>query len=218
MTFFFRFMRQVIDGGHLYLAKPPLFELVKAGKKENIFIYDEGDLDPMLDAEIEKRKAEGVKIDPNTERYKQAGFTEQKRYKGLGEVYAESPGQPVRKMIDDMLKFSNNYVAEMLTKNLAAERGAKPGTMLKGLEVLKEYARKWNLPKDEYQFTSPSGLSRQNKMSARALTQTLTHLRAGFTTSSEFITNLPITKINNTIKNKIKKDKIVILFELFLDI
>jgi DNA gyrase subunit B len=89
MTFFFRFMRQVVDGGHLYLAKPPLFELVKAGKKENIFIYDEGDLDPMLDAEIEKRKAEGVKIDPNTERYKQAGFTEQKRYKGLGEMDAE---------------------------------------------------------------------------------------------------------------------------------
>lgn len=89
MTFFFRFMRQVVDGGHLYLAKPPLFELVKAGKKENIFIYDEGDLDPMLDAEIEKRKTEGVKIDPNTERYKQAGFTEQKRYKGLGEMDAE---------------------------------------------------------------------------------------------------------------------------------
>jgi DNA gyrase subunit B len=89
MTFFFRFMRPVVDGGHLYLAKPPLFELVKAGKKENIFIYDEGDLDPMLDVEIEKRKAEGVKIDPTTERYKQAGFTEQKRYKGLGEMDAE---------------------------------------------------------------------------------------------------------------------------------
>ena len=89
MTFFFRFMREVVDGGHLYLAKPPLFELVKTGKKNNIFIYDEADLDPMLDAEIEKRKAEGIKIDPTTERYKQAGFSEQKRYKGLGEMDAE---------------------------------------------------------------------------------------------------------------------------------
>jgi DNA gyrase subunit B len=33
LTFFFRFMKPVIDGGHLYLAKPPLFELVKTGRK-----------------------------------------------------------------------------------------------------------------------------------------------------------------------------------------
>jgi DNA gyrase subunit B len=89
MTFFFRFMQPIIDGGHLYLAKPPLFELVTTGKKENIFIYDEPDLDIVIDQEIAKRKAEGAKIDPSQERYKQAGFTEQKRYKGLGEMDAD---------------------------------------------------------------------------------------------------------------------------------
>ena len=29
LTFFFRYMKPIIDGGYLYLAKPPLFELVK---------------------------------------------------------------------------------------------------------------------------------------------------------------------------------------------
>ena len=39
LTFFFRFMRPVIDGGHLYLAKPPLFELVRTGrKKQRLYI------------------------------------------------------------------------------------------------------------------------------------------------------------------------------------
>lgn len=89
MTFFFRFMREIVDGGHIYLAKPPLFELVRTGKKGNVFIYDEADLDQVIDAEIAKRKEEGIKVDSNTERYKQAGFTEQKRYKGLGEMDAE---------------------------------------------------------------------------------------------------------------------------------
>ncbi len=28
MTFFFRHLQPVLDGGHVYLAKPPLFELV----------------------------------------------------------------------------------------------------------------------------------------------------------------------------------------------
>jgi DNA gyrase subunit B len=89
MTFFFRYMKPVIDGGHIYLAKPPLFELIRNGRKSSIFIYDEDQLDIVLDAEIAKRKTEGAKVGADTERYKQAGFVEQKRYKGLGEMDAD---------------------------------------------------------------------------------------------------------------------------------
>jgi DNA gyrase subunit B len=89
MTFFFRYMKEVVDGGHLFLAKPPLFELVKPGRKSSVFIYDEAELDKVLDATIEKRQKEGLKVASNDERFRQAGFIEQKRYKGLGEMDAE---------------------------------------------------------------------------------------------------------------------------------
>jgi DNA gyrase subunit B len=96
LTFFFRYMKPVIDGGHIYLAKPPLFELVRPGRKNSVFIYDEDELETVLDAEIARRKKEGLKIvgddgegESSAERYKQAGFIEQKRYKGLGEMDAE---------------------------------------------------------------------------------------------------------------------------------
>jgi DNA gyrase subunit B len=88
LTFFFRFMRPVIDGGHLFLAKPPLFELVKPGRKSSIFIYDEEALDNTLDEIIKRRKQEGNKVLQEDDRIKQAGFLEQKRYKGLGEMDA----------------------------------------------------------------------------------------------------------------------------------
>jgi DNA gyrase subunit B len=42
-----------------------------------------------LDDEIARRKKEGAKIDADNDRLKQAGFSEQKRYKGLGEMDAE---------------------------------------------------------------------------------------------------------------------------------
>lgn len=86
MTFFFRYMAPIIEGGHLYLAKPPLFELVKPGRKSSIYIYDEADLGKIINEAIEKRKKAGDKILDTDERYKQAGFVEQKRYKGLGEM------------------------------------------------------------------------------------------------------------------------------------
>jgi DNA gyrase subunit B len=89
MTFFFRYMKAVVDGGHLYLAKPPLFELVKAGRKNPVFIYDEDELDKVLDATIARRKKEGSKVNLDDERIKQGGFIELKRYKGLGEMDAD---------------------------------------------------------------------------------------------------------------------------------
>ncbi len=89
LTFFFRFMKPIIDGGYLYLAKPPLFELVKSGRKSSVFIYDEGELEDVLTSTIEARKKEGLKVDKSEDRIKQAGFIEQKRYKGLGEMDAD---------------------------------------------------------------------------------------------------------------------------------
>ncbi len=90
MTFFFRYMKEVVDGGHVYLAKPPLFELVRSSRKNPVFIYDEAELDRVLDEAIAKRKADGVAVINDADaRLKQAGFVEQKRYKGLGEMDAE---------------------------------------------------------------------------------------------------------------------------------
>lgn len=88
LTFFFRYMPKVVEDGHIYLAKPPLFELVRGANKESDFVYDEPDLDPLIEKRIEERRAKGIKIDPTAETFKQAGYTDLKRYKGLGEMDA----------------------------------------------------------------------------------------------------------------------------------
>jgi len=90
MTFFFRYMSEVIEAGHVYLAKPPLFGLSKGtGSNRKIdYVYDEAALEEMLTVKINERKAAGTKIDENAERFKQAGYTAQQRFKGLGEMDA----------------------------------------------------------------------------------------------------------------------------------
>ena len=71
LTFFFRFMRPLIEQGHIYIAQPPLFRITKGtGKKqEHFYAYDDVERDRLL-ASIE-------------------GKTEVQRYKGLGEMDAE---------------------------------------------------------------------------------------------------------------------------------
>ena len=65
LTFFFRYMRPLIEEGHVYIAQPPLYKITK-GKQEHYF-YTEED------------KEEFVK---NNER------CDIQRYKGLGEMDA----------------------------------------------------------------------------------------------------------------------------------
>ena len=91
MTFFFRYMPQVIEAGHVYLAKPPLFGLIKGtGSTRKIdYLYDEVALEKKLTEKIEERRKAGTKIDENQERFKQAGYTAQQRFKGLGEMDAK---------------------------------------------------------------------------------------------------------------------------------
>ncbi len=91
MTFFFRYMPDVIKAGHVYLAKPPLFGLIKGtGSTRKIdYMYDEDALERRLTEKIEERIKNGTKIDPTQERFKQAGYTAQQRFKGLGEMDAK---------------------------------------------------------------------------------------------------------------------------------
>ncbi len=86
LTFFFRYMKEIVEGGYVYLAKPPLFSINKGQKKQ--YVYDEQSLDKALDAIIDDKKARGIATDASEDRIKQAGVTVS-RFKGLGEMDAE---------------------------------------------------------------------------------------------------------------------------------
>ena len=71
MTFFFRYMQDLIKGGHLYIATPPLY-LVKKGKTER-YCWSEEEREAAV-AELGQGKDASVGV---------------QRYKGLGEMNAE---------------------------------------------------------------------------------------------------------------------------------
>ncbi|MEG0304097.1 MAG: DNA topoisomerase (ATP-hydrolyzing) subunit B [Oscillospiraceae bacterium] len=67
LTFFFRFMRPLIDGGHVYIAQPPLYKLARG--KEIRYAYTDVEM-----SKFSQEMGQGVKIN---------------RYKGLGEMNPE---------------------------------------------------------------------------------------------------------------------------------
>ncbi len=72
MTFFFRYMREIIETGKLFLAQPPLF-LVKRGKRE-LYAFNEQQRDEHVNEMKGEGDGRGIMI---------------QRYKGLGEMNPE---------------------------------------------------------------------------------------------------------------------------------
>ena len=69
LTFFYRFMRPLIEEGFVYIAQPPLYKITKKGKNEH-YCYSDAQLEEYLGA----IGRDGVEI---------------QRYKGLGEMNPE---------------------------------------------------------------------------------------------------------------------------------
>ena len=74
LTFFFRYMRPLIENGNVYLAQPPLYKLSKKGMQD-VYCYTDEDLANAFKELAEK----GISRD-------QVGI---QRYKGLGEMNPE---------------------------------------------------------------------------------------------------------------------------------
>jgi len=70
LTFFFRYMRDLLEGGHVYIAQPPLYKINK-GKKE-AYVYSDKELELKLEEYGGKDNSTSIQ-----------------RYKGLGEMNAE---------------------------------------------------------------------------------------------------------------------------------
>lgn len=121
---------------------------------------------------------------------------------------AKFESKPIGAIVSDMMKFSNNYVAEMLTKNLAVELMGEPGTMEKGLKVLATYLIEKGFKEDNFFLTSPSGLSRRNQLTADQFFRILEDLRANFTVYPEFVSSLPILGVDGTLKSRMNQSSV----------
>jgi D-alanyl-D-alanine carboxypeptidase/D-alanyl-D-alanine-endopeptidase (penicillin-binding protein 4) len=114
---------------------------------------------------------------------------------------ASMKSKPIHQIVADMMKFSNNYIAEIMTKNLGAQFGQKPAKMSDGVEVIRKYLKSIGL--DDFELVNPSGLTRKNKFKPIHFFRVLKHTSRKFSIYPEFVSSLPVAGADGTLKNRL---------------
>lgn len=128
----------------------------------------------------------------------------------IGSKYLLLKGEsiPLSSMIKDMDKFSNNFIAEQLTQYMGAKRFGPPATSKKGEAILKECLHESGITPHNVIVENGSGLSYNNKVSAKDLVTILLSAAKDFKVSSDFISSLSIHGLDGTMKTRTPSSKL----------
>ncbi|MFQ3549216.1 MAG: toprim domain-containing protein, partial [Armatimonadota bacterium] len=92
LTFFYRYMKPLVDDGHIYIAMPPLYR-IKIGKDQILYAKDDAELNEL------RRKYSGRKDNLQVS-----------RFKGLGEMNAED-------LADTTMEMSTRSIAKVTVED-----------------------------------------------------------------------------------------------------
>jgi len=116
-------------------------------------------------------------------------------------IIATHQSKPLRSMINEMLKKSDNVIAGALFKKLGQLFTQQPGSWQNGsLAVTQILSQRTNLNPSGIRVVDGSGLSRDNRLTPAQMMQVLDYAFHHYGTSYEFISSLPISGIDGTLK------------------
>ena len=121
-------------------------------------------------------------------------------------LVASAESKSLSAMVADMDKFSNNYVAEMLTKLLASQKSTKSEksnfSIADGMKIIESEAQKIVTNSKELVLKNPSGFSRENRITPAALNELLFVALKDFSLFPSLVESLPVAGLDGTLKKR----------------
>jgi serine-type D-Ala-D-Ala carboxypeptidase/endopeptidase (penicillin-binding protein 4) len=109
---------------------------------------------------------------------------------------------PLREILPEMMKPSQNQIAEVFLRTLGLER-AGVGTADSGRRVVERQFAAWNIPSDAFVVRDGSGLSRSDLISPEAIVSILEAMRRS-PNFALFYESLPIAGVDGTIRTRMR--------------
>jgi len=122
-------------------------------------------------------------------------------------VLAHWESRPLTDYITLMMKYSNNFMVEMLVKNMVVELKNKPGNLNDGLDIMRNYLKTKGIKKHEYILEQASGLSRKNQLQVKHLLKILRYW-LNHPLQPEFESAFPLSGEDGTLKKYFVNDEL----------
>jgi len=119
-------------------------------------------------------------------------------------LVASHRSRPLAEIVAGMGKYSNNFIAEMLLKELAVAAGSRPGTSTAGAAVLTRLFETRDLRREGLQVSNGSGLYDANRISARSLVELLASLHGDPRLGPDFVAGLAVAGRDGTLLRRFR--------------
>ena len=114
---------------------------------------------------------------------------------------AEWEGKPLIEDIRLMMKYSNNYMVEMLIKNMVTESKQTPGNLADGIQIIKNHIEELGIETGSYTIIEATGLSHKNRVTPRQLSTVLKYWE-NHPLQAEFESCFPLSGMDGTLKKR----------------
>jgi D-alanyl-D-alanine carboxypeptidase/D-alanyl-D-alanine-endopeptidase (penicillin-binding protein 4) len=111
-------------------------------------------------------------------------------------------GRALSEIVQLFMKYSNNQVAETLVKAMGAHATGGVGSWGAGTKAVREALTRLGIELSKVQLIDGSGLSRDNRVSARVLVDALRTGRRSFRFGPEFVAAMPIAALDGTLEKR----------------
>lgn len=122
-------------------------------------------------------------------------------------------GFEMRRIVQGLNTFSNNFIADMLTKKLGSTfadesnpEASGSGSLSSGAKVLTRFLREEVGIKSEFKILNGSGLSTENRLSARQLGSVLNYMESRGELFPDFLSSLPANGWDGTLRKRMTRD------------
>jgi D-alanyl-D-alanine carboxypeptidase/D-alanyl-D-alanine-endopeptidase (penicillin-binding protein 4) len=117
------------------------------------------------------------------------------------------PSLPAKALTPLFLGYSNNFMAEVLLRELGARRIGVPGTTEKGVKAAMQILAERKLPTAGLDLADGSGLSRRSKATPAAIAALLLAAAADWEIGEAFAASLPLSGVEGTMEGRFPEER-----------
>ncbi len=121
---------------------------------------------------------------------------------GGATVLAVHRSKPLAVVLRDLDKHSNNFVGEQLLKAMSAHTLGPPGTTAGGASLAAAFLRSVGADTAAFRVADGSGLSRENRLSPRAILSVVRRMLGDFGAAPEYVSSLSVGGIDGTLARR----------------